>query len=83
MVKTSCMLTIANAMKTSIIFVSLFFLCSFKTYSQLSFTVPDTVCVNEPVTITNTSIGATNYYWIFCVADISYRTACFSFNYCY
>lgn len=36
-----------------------------------SFTAPDTVCVNDPVTITNTSAGATNYFWNFCVADIS------------
>jgi gliding motility-associated-like protein len=36
---------------------------------EASFTAPDTVCVNEPITITNTSIGANNYYWNFCVAD--------------
>ena len=29
------------------------------------FTAPDTVCINSPVTIQNTSIGATNYYWNF------------------
>jgi gliding motility-associated-like protein len=35
------------------------------------FTTPDTVCVNTPVTITNTSSGASTYYWNFCVADIN------------
>ncbi len=37
---------------------------------QVSFTAPDTVCVNSPVTITNTSTGASSYYWNFCVASI-------------
>jgi gliding motility-associated-like protein len=38
---------------------------------QASFTTPDTVCVNTPVPITNTTIGATSYYWNFCVADLT------------
>lgn len=33
------------------------------------FLTPDTVCVNTPVTINNTSIGASSYYWNFCVAN--------------
>lgn len=37
----------------------------------VQFTTPDTVCVNTPVTITNTSSGASSYYWNFCVADIN------------
>jgi gliding motility-associated-like protein len=37
----------------------------------VQFTTPDTVCVNTPVTITNTSAGASSYYWNFCVADIN------------
>jgi len=35
------------------------------------FTMPDTVCINNPVTITNTTIGASTYYWNFCVADVN------------
>ncbi|MBC7947008.1 MAG: PKD domain-containing protein, partial [Chitinophagaceae bacterium] len=35
------------------------------------FTLPDTVCVNTPVTISNTSINATASFWNFCVADIN------------
>ncbi len=31
-----------------------------------SFTVPDTVCVNQPVTVTNTSTGVGTYFWNFC-----------------
>lgn len=33
------------------------------------FIAPDTVCVNNPVKITNTTSGASSYYWNFCVAD--------------
>jgi hypothetical protein len=36
-----------------------------------SFTIPDTVCVNAPVKITNTTVGASSYYWSFCTADIN------------
>ncbi|MGH2566178.1 MAG: hypothetical protein ACRDE5_16790, partial [Ginsengibacter sp.] len=36
-----------------------------------SFTAPDTVCVNSPVNIQNTSQNATNYYWSFCTANIN------------
>ncbi len=36
-----------------------------------SFTAPDTVCINTPVNIMNTSTNATSYYWNFCVADIN------------
>ncbi len=33
------------------------------------FEIPDTVCVNTPVAITNNTQGASSYYWNFCVAD--------------
>ena len=36
-----------------------------------SFTAPDTVCVNSPVNIVNTSTGAKTYNWIFCSANIN------------
>ncbi len=39
------------------------------TASVAGFSAPDTVCVNAPVAITNTSTGASNYYWNFCVAN--------------
>ncbi|MCM5528539.1 PKD domain-containing protein [Parasegetibacter sp. NRK P23] len=35
------------------------------------FTIPSSVCANEPVTITNNSIGASKYYWNFCAANLS------------
>lgn len=35
------------------------------------FSIPDTVCVNEPLTIKNNTTGATNFYWNFNVADIN------------
>jgi gliding motility-associated-like protein len=43
-------------------------------YSQTptpGFTAPDTVCVNTPVNIINTSNGASSFYWNFCVAGIN------------
>jgi gliding motility-associated-like protein len=36
-----------------------------------NFTAPDTVCVNTPVTINNTSSGATSYYWTFCTGNLN------------
>jgi gliding motility-associated-like protein len=33
------------------------------------FRIPDTVCVNEPFTITNLSVGASSYYWSFCTGN--------------
>ncbi|MBL7740053.1 MAG: gliding motility-associated C-terminal domain-containing protein [Chitinophagaceae bacterium] len=35
------------------------------------FSIPDTVCVNTPVTITNTSTNATTYYWNFCSGSLN------------
>jgi gliding motility-associated-like protein len=43
----------------------------FKTCAVAGFTAPDTVCVNTPLTINNTSVLGTNYYWNFSVADIN------------
>ena len=34
------------------------------------FSIPDTVCVNEPVTVTNLSQGTSTYYWAFCKGDL-------------
>jgi len=36
-----------------------------------SFTVTDSVCVNAPVKIANSTVGASTYYWSFCTADIN------------
>jgi gliding motility-associated-like protein len=36
-----------------------------------SFTMPDTVCVNTPITITNASSGASSYFWNFCTPSSS------------
>jgi len=35
------------------------------------FTTIDHACVNTPVAIQNTTVGATNYYWSFCAADFN------------
>ena len=36
-----------------------------------SFTGPDTTCKNTPIHFTNTSVGASNYYWSFCAAGFN------------
>jgi hypothetical protein len=36
-----------------------------------SFTAPDTTCINQPVTIVNTTIGGTTFYWNFCSGNSS------------
>lgn len=36
-----------------------------------SFSTPDTVCVNTPVKIKNTSVGASSFYWNFNGADLN------------
>lgn len=36
----------------------------------ISFSFPDTICVNNPLKITNTTVGAQTYFWNFCVADL-------------
>jgi gliding motility-associated-like protein len=36
-----------------------------------AFTAPDTVCVNKPVNIVNTSSGTSSQYWSFCSSDLS------------
>jgi gliding motility-associated-like protein len=35
----------------------------------VDFSIPDTTCINVPVTAINLSQGATNYYWSFCTSD--------------
>ncbi len=36
-----------------------------------AFTAPDTICVDQPFNMVNTSSGATNYYWSFCSANLN------------
>lgn len=40
---------------------------------QPGFTLPDTVCINQPFNITNTSSGASRYEWDFCSGDLATR----------
>jgi len=35
------------------------------------FSTVSSVCTNTPVTVQNTSVGASNYYWSFCAADFN------------
>ncbi|MDB5197633.1 MAG: domain containing protein, partial [Flaviaesturariibacter sp.] len=36
-----------------------------------AFNIPDTVCINTPVAISNVSSGASSYYWNFCIASLN------------
>lgn len=60
-------------MKSSLCWVSLSItlFCSMSVVAQqASFTTPDTVCINEPVNIVNTSTGGTAFYWNFCAGSL-------------
>jgi len=35
-----------------------------------SFTMPDTICISNPLRINNTTVGAQSSFWNFCVADL-------------
>ena len=60
-------------MVRSLLFAVLCSMLYFPSFSQVTpdFIIPDTVCVNTPITIRNTSVGATSYYWNFCTANLS------------
>lgn len=47
------------------------FICNTLSEVTPNFYIPDTVCVNTPVNISNTSLNATSYYWNFCVGDVN------------
>jgi len=55
--------------KVIIVVPVLILLSTFLSFSQsivANFILPDTVCLNETVNITNTTTGGTSYYWNFC-----------------
>lgn len=64
-------LTVDDGLATQSSICKQLFVSDCKTNVTPSFTVPDTVCVGSPITIKNTTIGASSYYWNFCTADIN------------
>ncbi len=48
-------------------------LLPFYNYAQVKagFNAPDSICINTPITLTNTSTGASSYFWNFCVANLN------------
>jgi hypothetical protein len=64
-------------MLKSFLFLVLFalsvFLCSSQSITPVNagFTLPDSACVNSPITVINNSTGVTNYYWSFCSPTIN------------
>lgn len=57
-------------MKRLFIFSLSCLLAGLKVSGQAGFIAPDTVCINDPVTFTNTSVNASTYYWNFCGYDL-------------
>jgi hypothetical protein len=55
----------------------LFIICFFQVFTALSqcpqpsFTIPDTVCINEPFDIINKTVEADRYKWDFCSGDLN------------
>jgi gliding motility-associated-like protein len=43
--------------------------------NSADFLVPDTVCVNTPINITNTSTNASSFYWNFCSGSLNMTPA--------
>ncbi|UAY53112.1 LamG-like jellyroll fold domain-containing protein [Ferruginibacter albus] len=41
------------------------------TPQNIGFTAPDTVCINSPINIVNTSTCTSSYFWSFCSANIN------------
>lgn len=57
---------------SNVLFLPILLAISLSGYGQTaSFAMPSQVCVNAPVTITNTSTGGSTYYWNFCSADLT------------
>jgi gliding motility-associated-like protein len=54
---------------TCIIIAGLSFICRFAS-SQVSFVIPDTICIYDSVIIINNSRTASTYYWNFCTGNI-------------
>lgn len=48
----------------------IFSLLSIKTSAQADFSIPDTICINETVTVENLSRSAGTYYWNFCSGNL-------------
>jgi gliding motility-associated-like protein len=48
---------------------------SLEAYPQAGFSIPDTICINESVTITNQSRNADTYYWNFCSGNLIHDPA--------
>ncbi len=54
-------------MKRKLSFITLLLIFGIhKLYAQTLFTLPDTVCINQPVQITSHVTEASSYYWGFC-----------------
>jgi gliding motility-associated-like protein len=45
---------------------------NFSLFSQIAdFNMPDTVCINQSISIQNTSTGGTSFYWNFCSGNLA------------
>ena len=48
-----------------------FLIAQFPLFLKAQFQMPDTVCVNSPISITNPINTASTYYWSFCQANVN------------
>ncbi|MDJ1482390.1 PKD domain-containing protein [Cytophagaceae bacterium YF14B1] len=64
--------TLSKPWQVFIVWIIFFFTISVSEAQcpQPGFTLPDTVCIGENITISNTSTGATRYEWDFCSGDL-------------
>ncbi|MDJ1502660.1 PKD domain-containing protein [Xanthocytophaga agilis] len=64
--------TLSKPWQVFVVWIAFFFAISTSKAQcpRPSFTLPDTVCIGENITISNTSTGATLYSWDFCNGDL-------------
>ena len=59
-------------MKKSLLLVAILILSQLNVLkAQTLFNAPDTVCINQPVTLTSNILNASSYYWGFCSGDFN------------
>jgi len=58
-------------MKNTLLSLFLLFSINNTIGQTASFIIPDTVCVNQSITIQNTTTGGSTYYWNFCSGNLS------------
>jgi len=61
-----------NTKYLSSLIIPVLSLIFYKCPGQIGFIIEDTICIGDPVHITNTSRNAASYYWNFCAGNLLY-----------